>query len=213
MVDHLASNGLLQSLAVFLPESGLGSTGATAVGTGNGATAATAAAATATLSREDVLQALPIPADSALFRRVISRAEEGGSNEACPVSSNDDGTTAAATGASAPGAAPGGGATAVVVTASTAVSAAWGGGSSSGGGARGSGVSLQQRRVCGLLEALVGEVAARSRAVAVDSNTQTEEAGRSHKENLGELGGVCVCVRNGKGEWRGGGRAGAFIKT
>lgn len=177
VVDHLASNGLLQSLAVFLPESGLGSGGAT-VGTG---TDTTPAAAFATLSREDMLQALPIPADSALFRRVISRAEGGGNNGAGPVSHSDGSTEVAAP---APGAVPGA-ATAVFVTASTAVSTAFGGG----------GVSSQQRRVCGLLEALVGEVASRSRAVAVDSNTQTEETGRSHKENLGERG---LCARNGK---------------
>lgn len=118
VVDHLASNGLLQTLAVFLPESGLGAS-------------ATAAAA---LSREDTLQALPIPADSALFRRVISRAGDGAGEDGMVLQQQQQ----------------------------------------------------QQRRVCGLLEALVGEVATRSRAVVVDSDTQTEEAGRSHKENLGE---------------------------
>ncbi|CAM9355742.1 unnamed protein product, partial [Scytosiphon promiscuus] len=75
VVDHLASNGLLQSLAVFLAESGLGNnnSGSAAVGT--------ASATAAALCREDVLQALPIPADSALFRRVISRAGEGESKD------------------------------------------------------------------------------------------------------------------------------------
>lgn len=190
VVDHLASNGLLQSLAVFLPESGLGSSGATVCA----GTDATPAAAAAALSREDVLQALPIPADSALFKRVITRAEELGGIEAGPVGYNG-GATAAAT-APAPRVARGG-ATAVVVNASTAVSAARGGGG---------GFTPQQRRVCGLLEALVGEVAVRSGAVSVDSNTQTEEAGRSHKENLGE--GVYVHAGNGGGG-AAAGRAGA----
>lgn len=148
MVDHLASNGLLQSLAVFLPESGLG-------------TDANAPVAAAALSREDVLQALSLPADSALFRRVISRAEEGGD-------------TGAADGA-------------VVLTAAVAAGAGEGGGERGGAAEDVSQQQQQQhRRVCGLLEALVGEVAARSRSIAVDCNTQTEEVGRSHKENLGE---------------------------
>lgn len=180
VVDHLASNGLLQSLAVFLPESGLGggsNCGNTAtVGTGPGA----APAAEAALSREDVLQALPIPADSTLFRRVIRRAEEGEGKDAGSVC-RSDGETAAVPGAAA------GADAAVVSNASVAVPAAGSGGhagaASSGGGGGG---SREQKRVCGLLEALVGEVATRSRAVAVDSNTQTDEAGRSHKENLGE---------------------------
>ncbi|CAM9356887.1 unnamed protein product, partial [Ectocarpus sp. 13 AM-2016] len=178
VVDHLASNGLMHSLAVFLPESGLGggsssSSSTATVGTGPGA----APAAEAALSREDVLQALPIPADSALFRRVIRRAEEGEGNDAGPAC-RSDGETAAVPGTAA-------GVDAAVVSNASAVPAAGSGGhagaASSGGGGGG---SSQQNRICGLLEALVGEVATRSRAVAVDSNTQTDEAGRSHKENL-----------------------------
>lgn len=195
VVDHLASNGLLQSLAVFLPESGLGggSTSSTAtVGTGSGA----GPAAEAALSREDVLQALPIPADSALFRRVIRRAEEGEGEDAGPLRCSD-GETAAV-----PGAAAAAADATVVLNASAAVPAADSGGhaeaASSGGGARD---SRQQKRVCGLLEALVGEVITRSRAVAVDSNTQTDEAGRSHKENLGERRGrVRGRRRRGRGK-------------
>lgn len=191
VVDHLASNGLLQSLAVFLPESGLG-------------TNANTSAAAAALSREDVLQALSLPADSALFRRVISRAaeeEEGGGHREAGQASPP-----------APGAAG-----AVVLTASAAaVSAGEGGGQGGGGrpagtaGGGGGGSQQQQqqvrrqqqqeqRRVCGLLEALVGEVAARSRAVAVDCNTQTEEAGRSHKENLGKAGSTRTRTGGGGG--------------
>lgn len=161
MVDHLASNGLLQSLAVFLPESGLGTDANTPV-------------AAAALSREDVLQALSLPADSALFRRVISRAGEGAGQGPPPAGS--------------PGAAAAG-----AVDVSAAVSAGAGEEGGQGGGSvqeqrqeQQEQQQQEQRRVCGLLEALVGEVAARSRAVAVDCNTQTEEAGRSHKENLGE---------------------------
>ncbi len=128
VVDHLASNGLPQTLAVFLPESGLG---------------ASAAAAAAALSREDTLQALPIPADSALFRRVISRAREEAGEDGVVSHHHHHQQQQQQQ-------------------------------------------QQQQRRVYGLLEALVGEVATRSRAVVVDSDTQTEEAGRSHKENLGE---------------------------
>ncbi|CAM9244184.1 unnamed protein product, partial [Ectocarpus fasciculatus] len=189
VVDHLASNGLLQSLAVFLPESGLGggsssSSSTATAGTGSGA----APAAEAALSREDLLQALPIPADSALFRRVIRRAEEGEGKDAGPVRCCSDGETAAGPGAAAAAAAD----AAVVLNPSAAVlnqsaAAAGSGGhvrAASSGGGGGGRDSRQQKRVCGLLEALVGEVATRSRAVAVDSNTQTDEAGRSHKENL-----------------------------
>lgn len=155
MVDYLASNGLLQSLAVFLPESGLGADANTPV-------------AAAALSREDVLEALSLPADSALFRRVISRAAAAAVAEGA----GRDQPAAAAAAAGA----------AVVLTASAAVpeDGRW------PAGGRSQQQQQEQRRVCGLLEALVGEVAARSRAVAVDCKTQTEEAGRSHKENLGE---------------------------
>lgn len=93
------------------------------------------------LSREDVLQGLPIASESVLFRRVMGRAAGGDIS-------------------------PGG----------AALVEERGGGVGCSGGAR---------QVSGLLEALVGEVAARSCAVAVDSNTQTEETGRSHQENLG----------------------------
>ncbi|CAN0301666.1 unnamed protein product, partial [Laminaria digitata] len=173
VVDHLASNGLLQSLAVFLPESGLGSSSYTTTAT---TTAAAAAANTTTtsagpllapvsaLSREDVLQGLTIHEDSPLFRRVISRAEGGGGSLAgAGAGKGAGGAASTTTEASALG------------VAATAREEGEGGGA--GGGRRGG-------RVCGLLEALVDEVAAGSRTGAVDSNTQTDEAGRSHKENL-----------------------------
>lgn len=211
MVDYLASNGLLQSLAVFLPESGLGtgrissstnssinSSSANNKATAGGAGAAAAAAATAAgrrflapsaLSREDVLQGLPVPADSALFRRVISRAAWGcgrgrddGANGSSSGSGGKDGATASISGSGSTSA------PAMVLTTMSATDAAAGGkGEARGRGeAQASPGGVQQRRVGGLLEALVAEVAARSRAVAVDSNTQTDEPGRSHKESLGE---------------------------
>lgn len=159
VVDHLASNGLLQSLAVFLPESGLGITAASTAAAENdgkysgtktpAAVAASAAAAgrlaPAALSREDVLQGLTISEDSAMFRRVLSRASDRE------------------------------GASAVVMTTSAEVA---------------TGVACgekPQRHVGGLLEAVMAEIAAKFRAVAVDSCAQTDEIGRSHKENLGEL--------------------------
>ena len=176
MVDHLVSNGLLQSLAVFLPESGLGSTSCST----SAATTTTTLAAVSTgdrpnrplssmapvsaLSREDVLQGLTISEESALYGRVLSRAE--GERE------RDGSLAGAGAGAGAGDAAPAAATTCmpgVAVTARGGVEGAGGGG-----------------RVCGLLEALVAEVTARARTGVVDSNTQTDEAGRSHKENLGE---------------------------
>lgn len=100
------------------------------------------------LSREDVLQGLPIAAESEIFRRVLSRADGG----LLPLAKS----------------------CAEVSTESGAVQ-------------RREGMVGKDTRVCGLLEALMAEITLKSCAVAVDSNTQTEELGRSHKENLGEL--------------------------
>lgn len=144
------SNGLLQSLAVFLPESGLG-TSATAAATAivsDGQDRGRFMAAA--LSREDILRGLPVPPESALFRRVIRRVESGGAMDVTEIAATEESPRE-----------------------------------------RREGVAVeelhrQERRVCGLLNALLAEVAARSSAVAVDSNTQTDEPGRSHKENLGE---------------------------
>lgn len=176
MVDYLATNGLLQSLSVFLPESGLGTaTVASAIagktdgnqarawnkGTqsadqhnGQGITLSTAkncaGLTQGALSREDVLRGLPIPIDSALFRRVLIRAERKSTGQSSIFSAPAEETWQRAEGLE----------------------------------------SAKRRReevqVQGLLEALVAEVAERSRAVSIDSSVQTEEPGRSHKENLGE---------------------------
>ena len=127
MVDHLTSNGFLQSLAIFLPESGLGNSSAVPTAASDGADGEAAGRLkTAALSREDVLRGLPVPPESVLFQRVIRRVEGEGKGD------------------------------------------------------------VEKVPVCGLLDALLAEVATRSSAVAVDTNTQTDEAGRSHKENLGE---------------------------
>lgn len=95
VVDHLTANNLPQTLSVFLPESGLGSPpagpavvagaagerdkGGLASEGGTGGVSLTAAArdrlARVALSREDILQGLPIIAGSAMFRRVLTRAD------------------------------------------------------------------------------------------------------------------------------------------
>lgn len=144
------SNGLLQSLAVFLPESGLGTSA-------NAALTATVSDGqdrgrfmAAALSREDILRGLPVPPESALFRRVFRRVESAGAMDFTEIAATEESPRE-----------------------------------------RREGVAVeelhrQERRVCGLLNALLAEIAARSSAVAVDTNTQTDEPGRSHKENLGE---------------------------
>lgn len=147
------SNGLLQSLAVFLPESGLG-TCATAAPTATASDDQDRDAAgrfmAAALSREDILRGLPVPPESALFRRVIRRVESGGALDLTGIAATEESARERREGGAVEE------------------------------------LQQQKRRVCGLLNALLAEVAARSSAVAVDTNTQTDEPGRSHKENLGE---------------------------
>lgn len=175
----MATNGLLQALSVFLPESGLGTVDvapAAAIaseahrpGPGKHSSQDTApdedpsasslaelrAGLTGTaLCRGDILRGLPIGSDSAMFGRVLMRVDARSTRQ------RDTSASAAGDGTS--------------VTEREPSEKINGGGESTSS----------------LLDSLMVELAERSRIVAVDATSQTDEIGRSHKENLGETTGT-----------------------
>lgn len=179
VVDYMATNGLLQALSVFLPESGLGTVDvasaaaseseADRTGPGKHSSQGTtpdedpsasslaelrAGLTGAALSRGDILRGLPIGSDSAMFGRVLMRVNARDPRQ------RDTSASAAGDGTS--------------VTERESNEKIDGGGEGASS----------------LLDSLVVELAERSRVVAVDATSQTEEIGRSHKENLGEAMGA-----------------------